>query len=77
MSGSVTGVGGGWAGLRTTKILPGLFPDLTGTLDHRAEFYTNGQNLDIANQTVFTDGIAVTTNIRNSTKVRRKGVAAS
>ena len=72
MSGSVTGVGGGWAGLRTTKILPGLFPDLTGTLDHRAEFYTNGQNLDIANQTVFTDGIAVT-KYRNLTRSGAQG----
>jgi hypothetical protein len=72
MSGSVTGVGGGWAGLRTTKILPGLFPDLTGTIDQRAEFYTNGQNLDIANQTVFTDGIAVT-KYRNLTRSGAEG----
>ena len=60
MPGSLTGVNGGWAGLRTTKSLPDLFPDLTGTKDQRAEFYTDGQNLDIASQTVFTDGIAVT-----------------
>ena len=72
MSGSVTGVGGGWAGLRTTKALVNLFPDVTGTLDQRAEFYTNGQNLDIANQTVFTDGIAVT-KYRNLTRSGAEG----
>jgi hypothetical protein len=60
MPGSITGVSGGWGGLRTTKSFADLFPDLTGTVDKRAEFYLPGQNLDIANQTVFTDGLAVT-----------------
>jgi starch-binding outer membrane protein, SusD/RagB family len=57
MTGSVTGVGGGWAGLRTTKELPNLFTDPN---DERAEFYTSGQSLDIADQTQFPDGYAVT-----------------
>jgi len=56
MAGSVTGVGGGWAGLRTTKMLPDLF---TNPQDQRAEFYTAGQSLDIADQTQFPDGYAV------------------
>jgi starch-binding outer membrane protein, SusD/RagB family len=60
MPGSVTGVAGGWGGLRATKNLPGLFPDISGATDQRAEFYSSGQTLDIADQTVFTDGIAVT-----------------
>jgi len=42
-----------WAGNRTTKALSGLFPDNTGALDHRAEFYTSGQNVDINDLTVF------------------------
>jgi hypothetical protein len=56
MPGLVTGVGGGWGGLRTTKALPGLF---TNVNDQRAQFYTSGQNLDIADQTQFPDGYAV------------------
>ncbi len=72
MSGSVTGVGGGWAGLRTTKNLPDLFPDLNGTADQRAEFYLPGQKLDIDNQTVFTDGLAVT-KYRNVTRTGAQG----
>jgi len=54
------GVGGGWGGIRTTKNLPNLFPDLTGSQDKRSQFYTSGQNLEIAAQTDFTNGLAVT-----------------
>jgi hypothetical protein len=54
------GVGGGWAGLRTTKNLVNLFPDVSGTTDKRAEFYTSGQSLEINDLTSFTDGYAVT-----------------
>ncbi|MDQ6610232.1 MAG: RagB/SusD family nutrient uptake outer membrane protein, partial [Bacteroidota bacterium] len=60
MPASAFGVGGGWSGVRTTKNLPNLFPDVTGTADKRAQFYTSGQNLEIANQTDFTNGLAVT-----------------
>ncbi|MBA2249746.1 MAG: RagB/SusD family nutrient uptake outer membrane protein [Chitinophagaceae bacterium] len=67
MPGSVTGVAGGWGGLRTTKNLVNLFPDLTGTIDKRAQFYTPGQKLEINSETVFTDGIAVT-KYRNKTR---------
>jgi hypothetical protein len=48
-----------WAGLRTTKSLPLLFPDFEGTTDKRAIFYTNGQSLEINDITSFTDGFAV------------------
>ena len=54
------GVNGGWGGIRTTKNLTNLFPDVTGTADKRAQFYTPGQNLEISNQTDFTNGLAVT-----------------
>jgi starch-binding outer membrane protein, SusD/RagB family len=60
MPSSSFGVGGGWAGIRATKVLVNLFPDANGTADKRAEFYTSGQNLEIANQTDFTQGYAVT-----------------
>ena len=51
---------GGWAGLRTTKTLVNLFPDPNGTTDKRAMFYTNGQTLDIAAVTDFSNGYTVT-----------------
>lgn len=54
------GISGGWAGARTTKNLPNLFPDYTGTKDSRAEFFTDGQSIDINDITVFTDGFGVT-----------------
>ena len=54
------GIGGGWAGLRTTKALVNLFPDVTGTADKRSQFYTSGQNLDINDPTTFSDGYMIT-----------------
>jgi hypothetical protein len=52
---------GGWAGLRTTKNLVSVFPDVTGNTDQRAMFYTNGQNLDIkVILNNFNDGYAIT-----------------
>jgi hypothetical protein len=60
MPASAFGVGGGWSGVRTTKNLPALFPDVTGTADKRAQFYTAGQNLEIISLTDFTSGLAVT-----------------
>jgi hypothetical protein len=60
MPASTFGVGGGWSGTRTTKNLPLLFPDLTGTTDKRSQFFTNGQSLEIGNLTSFIDGLAVT-----------------
>jgi hypothetical protein len=60
MTASNYGIGGGWAGYRATKNLPNLFPDYTGTKDKRSQFYTPGQNLEIKDLTLFTDGLAVT-----------------
>jgi hypothetical protein len=63
MPASAFGVGGGWSGIRTTKNLPALFPgypSFTTITDTRAQFYTSGQNIDISDQTSFTDGLAVT-----------------
>ncbi|MBS1738438.1 MAG: RagB/SusD family nutrient uptake outer membrane protein [Bacteroidetes bacterium] len=54
------GAGGGWGGLRTTKSFADLFPSYSTNPDKRGEFYTNGQNVDISNQSTFTDGLAIT-----------------
>jgi len=66
------GISGGWAGARCTKNLPNLFPDVTGTADKRSQFYTSGQNIDINDQSTFTDGYAVT-KYRNVTQAGAPG----
>lgn len=53
------GINGGWFGLRTTKSLVNLFPDASGAIDERANFYTNGQSLEINSIGNFADGYAV------------------
>jgi starch-binding outer membrane protein, SusD/RagB family len=50
----------GWGGLRTTKALVNLFPNNDGSVDKRAQFYTNGQALEISSLSTFTDGYAIT-----------------
>ncbi len=47
-----------WAGIRTTKNLPQLFPDFTGTIDKRAQFFQH--NLEIEKISEFKDGFGVT-----------------
>lgn len=56
------GTGEKWGGIRTTKNLPGLFSDITGATDKRAQFYTSGQSLELSADPApaFTDGYAVT-----------------
>lgn len=48
----------GWGGNRTTKNLPDLFPDYTGTVDKRANFFITGRNKEIVDR--ISDGFAVT-----------------
>lgn len=74
------GVPNGWAGYRTTSALVNLFPgaatDPNGSSpDGRAIFFTEGQTLDIADFTNFTNGWAVPkfNNIEASTGVRAPG----
>jgi starch-binding outer membrane protein, SusD/RagB family len=50
------GIDGGWSGIRSTKNLVNLFPNPNGTVDRRGTFWTNGQNLEIADITSFNDG---------------------
>jgi hypothetical protein len=66
------GINSGWAGVRSTKNLPALFPDVTGTADKRSQFYIAGQSLEITSLTTFTDGYAVT-KYRNLTKAGGNG----
>jgi starch-binding outer membrane protein, SusD/RagB family len=52
----------GWSGLRTTKNLPELFPgypNFSSITDRRAQFFMQGQSLEIENVGTFTDGYAV------------------
>lgn len=53
------GLNEGWGGIRTTKALVNLFPNANGTGDRRAQFWTAGQSLEIADQTQFSQGYAV------------------
>ncbi|CAN5311433.1 RagB/SusD family nutrient uptake outer membrane protein [soil metagenome] len=60
MSAANYGVNSGWGGTRTTKNLPLLFGDYSGSSDQRAQFFEGGQNIEIADLTKFKDGLAVT-----------------
>ncbi len=74
MTASNYGIGGGWAGIRTTKNIPGLFTDVSGNSDRRAQFYTNGQSLELTGEPApaFTEGYAIT-KYRNVTKAGNQG----
>ncbi|MBX2843472.1 MAG: RagB/SusD family nutrient uptake outer membrane protein [Flammeovirgaceae bacterium] len=52
------GIDGGWWGLRATSSLVDLFPDVTGEMDSRAIFYTEGHTKEIDNIFNFFDGYA-------------------
>jgi hypothetical protein len=54
------GIDGGWAGLRTTKNIVNLFADITGSTDQRAQFYSDGQKLEINEVLTYTDGYPIT-----------------
>lgn len=66
------GIAGGWFGLRTTKAIIDKYVTLTFNSDRRAQFFTNGQSLDINDLTKFTDGYTVT-KYRNRTKAGGNG----
>jgi hypothetical protein len=60
----------GWSGMRTTKNLPALFPgypNFSTISDKRAEFFIQGQNVEINSISTFTDGLAVI-KYRNKTR---------
>jgi len=53
------GVSSGWAGFRTTPQMVDKFPGGAESADSRAIFYADGQNKEINNISLFTDGYAV------------------
>jgi len=52
----INGLSGSWNNFRVTEQIPALFPSADTTIDKRAQFYTIGQNLNVENVTVSTDG---------------------
>jgi starch-binding outer membrane protein, SusD/RagB family len=72
MNPSLSGIGNGWGGIRTTKAFVNKFPDNSGFSDTRAQFYQSGQNLDINVLREFTDGFAIT-KYRNVTRTGTPG----
>lgn len=69
--GSISGTGGNWGGLRTTQQFVGLFSDDSGNTDRRAQFYKTGQNREMTELYVGTDGYS-TTKYRNKTRTGAK-----
>lgn len=57
MPASEFGINGGWGGIRTTSAFVNKFP--AGTIDDRANFYTNGQSLVISDVSNFSEGYTV------------------
>lgn len=51
------GINGGWGGVRTTSAFVNKFP--AGAGDQRSNFHTNGQTLEIADVSDFTNGYAI------------------
>lgn len=64
------GLDGGWGGTRVTRAIVDKFP---AAGDGRAMFYTDGQNLEIGDIAIFTEGYAVT----KFTNVTSEGIPGS
>jgi hypothetical protein len=64
------GIASGWGGNRVTSAFVNKFPDVTGTIDSRALFHTDGQTLEITDISNFTNGYALT-KFRNMNKDRK------
>jgi starch-binding outer membrane protein, SusD/RagB family len=54
------GVQNPWGGIRTTSAFVGKFEDISGNTDSRALFWTDGQELEIEDIALFTDGYGIT-----------------
>jgi starch-binding outer membrane protein, SusD/RagB family len=55
---SISGCNGSWSGLRFTQDFIAKFPDYSGATDHRAQFWTNGQTLDMTSMYTSTAGLS-------------------
>lgn len=53
---SINGMSGTWNAFRFTQQIPALFPTADTSIDKRAQFYTNGQSLEVNTITTSTDG---------------------
>ncbi len=65
--GTISGTNGSWGGLRCTQNFVNLFPDYSGNTDQRAQFYQNGQSLNMKELYTGTDGFS-TFKYRNLTR---------
>jgi hypothetical protein len=65
--GTISGTNGTWGGLRCTQDFVNLFPDYSGNTDQRAQFYQNGQSLNMKELYTGTDGFS-TYKFRNLTR---------
>jgi starch-binding outer membrane protein, SusD/RagB family len=65
--GTISGTNGTWGGLRCTQDFVNLFPDYSGSTDQRAQFYQNGQSLNMKELYTGTDGFS-TFKFRNLTR---------
>src|SRR5699024_3772584 len=63
----IQGSNGDWGGLRFTQNFTNLFADKSGNTDTRAQFYTIGQNINIDELYIKTDGYS-STKFRNKTR---------
>lgn len=70
------GLDGGWGGLRTTSAFVTLFPNNNNSVDKRAQFFTNGQALEINSLSTFKDGYAIT-KYQNKTSTGVSGANAT
>ena len=53
---AINGMSNSWQSFRFTEQIPALFPTANPSVDKRALFYTNGQNLEVNSITTSTDG---------------------
>jgi hypothetical protein len=53
---SINGMSDSWLAFRFTQQIPALFPTTNTSVDKRAQFYTNGQDLEVSSVTTSTDG---------------------
>jgi starch-binding outer membrane protein, SusD/RagB family len=57
--GTEYGIDGGWGGMRATKNIVNLFPDVNADTDKREMFYTEGHDIEVNSIAAFTDGYPI------------------
>jgi hypothetical protein len=64
---AINGMSSSWQSFRFTEQIPALFPTTDPSVDKRALFYTNGQDLEVNSVTTSTDGYSAS-KYRNVTR---------